>query len=84
MINQLKWLLLELKLMYYYPHLVHSSWLAELSKSDQYYDELLATIKRLDPIYEEEVGFNMDTPSGKLVMSKLCTPKGKNKSMLEG
>jgi hypothetical protein len=82
---QLSWLILELKLAYYLPHLIHPDWNKEKSVSDQEYDALeleyrsLAKHLKLSATACEHVGFPSEHPCGRLVMSKLCIPKTKSK-----
>ena len=81
----LAWLILELKFQYYYPADVHPSWGSEYVLEDASYDQLEADYKELAKEHSlntsasDHVGFPHDTPSGKLVMSRLMAPKPKEK-----
>jgi hypothetical protein len=78
---QLGWQILEMKMAYYLPHMVHSDWVKEYTVSDQTYDTLeseyrsLAHKLNLPPSACEHVGFPSDAPCGKLVASKLSNSR---------
>ena len=77
---KLSWQLLEFKFAYYCPELLHKDW-QHLKVSDEVYDKLedeylmLSRQLRLPPTVIEMVGFDDDTPSGRLVFSKLSKRK---------
>jgi hypothetical protein len=79
---QLSWILLEAKLQYYHPELVHASHGADYIFSDQIYDAMESDYKRLagelgqPPSVTDAVGFPLHTPSGRLVANKLKNKKG--------
>lgn len=78
---RLCWQILEMKMAYYLPHMVHSDWVKEYTVSDQIYDTLeneyrsLAQKLNLSPSACEHVGFPSEAPCGKLVMSKLSNSR---------
>jgi len=80
----LSWMILEAKLQYYHPELVHKSHGSDYVLSDQEYDAIEADYKALaktlgfNPTASNCVGFPMDTPSGQLVLDKLRNKKGRN------
>jgi hypothetical protein len=80
--SQLSWKILEWKLIYYHPNLIHTSWFKKLSIEDREYDhyedeyKTLASKLGLKPTASDMVGFDESRPSCKLVLSKLQKPKG--------
>lgn len=78
---ELSWRLLELKLSYYYPAVIHESRKKEVSIPDQAYDALadeyrkLAKELGLPASADDMVGFDFDRPSCSLVAGHLRSPK---------
>jgi len=81
--NELRWKILEYKLMYYSPEKVHKSRHKELTIQDIDYDsyeqEMLALDKDLGLNNGKIVDFPFNSPSGLLVISKLSKPIKENK-----
>jgi len=79
---ELSWRILEAKLMYYRPELVHASWHNHLTITDSQYDAIEDTYRILCKRLNKEcyavnmVGFDLEKPSGRLVCSKYQMPKG--------
>lgn len=77
---ELSWLILELKLAYYRPDLLHSDW-KELAVADTMYDKLESEYRKLceelgvDPTSADMVGFDLSRPSCQLVARKLGKAK---------
>jgi len=71
----LSWKLIECKLMYYRPDLVHKSWHEKLRVSDADYDELESLYS--DSYTTDMVGIDISRPSVRLAISKYTNPKGK-------
>jgi hypothetical protein len=76
---ELRWKLLEYKLMYYSPDRVHPSRHEELMISDLAYDsyeqEMLALDSQLEINNGKILDFPFTSPSGELVMRKLAMPR---------
>lgn len=85
-VTELSWKLIELKLAYYRPDLLHDDWL-HLKVPDGLYDALedeylmLCEQLNLRPTATEMVGFDDTKPSGRLVYSKLSQPRKINKKL---
>ena len=82
--NQLAWRILERKLVYYHPELVHNSWLTCIQVSDTVYDKeeveylQLAKQLNLEPTAQLTVQFDLDKACCRLVLSKLQRGKKNN------
>jgi hypothetical protein len=80
---ELSWRILEAKLMYYRPELVHKSWHSHLAMTDSQYDAMEDTYRVLCERLNKKcyavdmVGFDLERPSGRLVCSKYQMPKAK-------
>lgn len=80
---ELGWKLMEWKLMYYRPDLVHRDWHVQLSVNDQIYDkneneyrELAKTLGR-EPTAVDMVDFDTTRPSSRLILDKFSQAKKK-------
>ena len=77
----LSWKILECKLMYYRPELVHESWHKTLATPDAQYDAYeaeylkLCTKLKLEPTAQQMVGFDTNRSSCRLVLEKHAIPK---------
>jgi hypothetical protein len=75
---ELSWALLEYKLAYYRPELVHPDNLSRYQIPDHTYDQLEATYKkictarRMKPSISEMVDFDVTRGSSKMVMQRLA------------
>lgn len=80
----ISWQLLEYKLAYYHPHLIHDDWKKEVMVEDSVYDKLEDEYKQMckdlnvEPTASAMVGFDFTRPSCKLVVFKLSNPKKQN------
>lgn len=81
---EFSWKIIEYKLMYYRPDLVHDSWHKDLTISDSDYDKIeeeyikMCRELKLTPTVTEMVGIDLTRPSCKLVLSKLSKKKEKH------
>ncbi|MEM4379120.1 MAG: hypothetical protein QXL01_00335 [Thermoplasmatales archaeon] len=79
----LSWKLMECKLMYYQPDLVHPSWHKDLGVLDSQYDAWeseylsLASKLMLEPTVCLMVGFDTERASSRLILNKYSKQKGK-------
>ena len=82
---QLGWRIMELKLMYYLPELVHKSWHQHLTLTDHQYDvienDYVTLCNKLgkEPTASNMVEFDINRSSARLVLSKYGHPKPKKK-----
>lgn len=73
------WDILEMKFAYYYPGELHPDW-KDRVVSDHFYDAMEEKYREVCekagvPASADVVGFPMESPSGRLVASKLRNPK---------
>lgn len=86
---QLEWAMLELKLAYYHPQMVHVDWHKYVMRPDAVYDALedlykfIGTNLKLKLWVSEIVGFDFERPCCRLVFSKLSKPMNNSTAPLE-
>jgi len=82
---ELSWKIVECKLTYYRPDLVHKDWKEEITRSDQQYDAYeneyrdLCKTEGVEPYSCEMVGFDLERASARVVMEKYRNKKPKTK-----
>jgi len=85
----LAWAIIELKISYYRPDLIHPSWSAVVSQSDAFYDSLedeyrlLCKLNGAEPSAADMVGVDLEKPSCRLAVNMLSQPKNNNKASVE-
>ena len=84
MIPVASWALLELKIMYYHPELVHESWHAVLQVRDSIYDAIESEYKELAGIEDLPVGVDIERPAARVILGTIGKERGPNdKTQLE-
>ncbi len=84
----LGWAIIEWKIIYYYSHLVHSSWKDSLMITNNAYDAAEIAYERLaaelgeEPITTSIPGIDMSRASVKSAVEKLSQKKGKRKPVI--
>jgi len=88
-LSYLGWAIIELKIAYYHPHLIHESWKSTVFQPDSFYDALEDEYRKLSNVFGraasacDMVGADFERPSVRLALSLIGQPKGINKCSIE-